>query len=239
LADSAQWAQEALVCLSDLAQLDMVALESATGSLDIRAWLDLSAARRSNVLRAWLKLRLGSAASASLVSRLMRELRPAGVAHWPLDSGELRLYRGVLSHRMEHKPQSSSCTRFETTIAVQRIGKFPLPGWGGCLQVERAKGGGVHLAWLGQLELKSRQGAEQFQGSLSRPPRSLKKQYQAAGIPAWEREGPLFYSGGQLIFVPGLGIDARVLALPGQPQVSLRWSPSQVTELKSACNSGS
>jgi tRNA(Ile)-lysidine synthase len=30
-----------------------------------------------------------------------------------------------------------------------------------------------------------------------------------------------------LVFVPGLGIDARVIALPGQPQVALRWEPDQ------------
>ena len=46
---------------------------------------------------------------------------------------------------------------------------------------------------------------------------------QAADVPAWERDGPLIYSGGQLVFVPGLGIDARVQALPGQPQLGLRW----------------
>jgi tRNA(Ile)-lysidine synthase len=232
LADSAQWAQEAVACLTELAQQDMPSLQLASESLDVRAWLALSAARRSNVLRAWLKLRLGSAASASLVARLMHELRPVGSAHWPLENGELRLYRGVLSHRMQLKAHSLPLAECETTLAVHRIGKFPLPGWGGCLQVERVKEGGVHLAWLGQLELKTRQGAEQFQMSLARPPRSLKKQYQAAGVPAWDRGGPLFYSGGQLVFVPGLGIDARVLALTGQPQVSLRWSSAGATELK-------
>jgi tRNA(Ile)-lysidine synthase len=82
------------------------------------------------------------------------------------------------------------------------------------------------LAWLGQLELKPRSGGERFQAGIGRPPRSLKKQYQAAAVPAWEREGPLVYSGGQLVFVPGLGIDARVIALPGQEQVALRWLPA-------------
>ena len=62
--------------------------------------------------------------------------------------------------------------------------------------------------------------------AVGRPARSLKKQYQAADVPAWERDGPLVYSGGQLVFVPGLGIDARALALPGQPQLGLRWQRS-------------
>ncbi|HEX3138743.1 MAG TPA: TilS substrate C-terminal domain-containing protein, partial [Rhizobacter sp.] len=64
---------------------------------------------------------------------------------------------------------------------------------------------------------------EQFQAGIGRPARSLKKQFQAAEVPAWERNGPLLYSGGQLVFGPGLGLDARVLALPGQPQMGLHW----------------
>lgn len=42
-------------------------------------------------------------------------------------------------------------------------------------------------------------------------------------MPAWERDGPLLYSGGQLVFVPGLGLDARVIGLPGQALLKLRW----------------
>jgi tRNA(Ile)-lysidine synthase len=88
------------------------------------------------------------------------------------------------------------------------------------------KEGGVPLAWLAQAELRARSGGEQFQAGLGRPARSLKKQFQAAELPAWERSGPLVYSGGQLVFVPGLGIDARVIGLPGQPLVTLLWEPA-------------
>ena len=56
--------------------------------------------------------------------------------------------------------------------------------------------------------------------------RSLKKQYQALGVPAWARHGPLLLSGDALVFVPGLGIDARALAAPGEPQLALHWEPA-------------
>ena len=36
-------------------------------------------------------------------------------------------------------------------------------------------------------------------------------------MPAWERDGPLVYRGEQLLYVPGLGIDARALAAKGVP----------------------
>jgi tRNA(Ile)-lysidine synthase len=58
---------------------------------------------------------------------------------------------------------------------------------------------------------------------MGRPPRSLKKQYQAAGLPAWQREGPLVFSEGQLLFVPGLGLDARMIGAPGAGLARLHW----------------
>ena len=58
-----------------------------------------------------------------------------------------------------------------------------------------------------------------------RPPRSLKKQFQALGVPAWQRGGPLVFAGAQLLYVPGLGIDARALAAQGTPQWSMEWLP--------------
>jgi len=110
---------------------------------------------------------------------------------------------------------------------LRRAGAYRLPGWGGVLRVTRVRHGGVPLAWLAHLELRERSGGEQFQAGLGRPARSLKKQFQAADLPAWQRHGPLIYSGGQLVFVPGLGIDARVIGLPGQAQVVLAWEASQ------------
>jgi tRNA(Ile)-lysidine synthase len=93
------------------------------------------------------------------------------------------------------------------------------------MRVEHVREGGVPLAWLAHLELRKRSGGEQFQAGIGRPPRSLKKQFQDAGVPMWERAGPLVYSGGQLVFVPGLGLDSRVIGLPGQALAKLTWLP--------------
>lgn len=223
--DAAKRAQEASECLAELAQQDLVPLVSGLNGLKVQPWQALSVARRSNVLRTWLKLCLGVSAPASLVARLMSELRPTGTARWPLANGELRLYRGVLQQvGIDSRPEARPA--LEKTLTVDQVGDFPLPGWGGHFQVTLVKERGVPLARLGRLELKPRQGAEQFQAGVGRPARSLKKQYQAAGIPPWDRQGPLLYSAGQLVYVPGLGIDARVLALPGQPQLKLQWLPA-------------
>jgi tRNA(Ile)-lysidine synthase len=221
-ADAARWAHEAAVCAAELAAIDLAALVAGDGGLDVKAWRLLSSSRAANALRAWLRLRLGSAPPATLVARLVLELATVRSGRWPVEGGELRLYRGMLRH---DPPTESVASERETRLSVRKAGRHALPGWGGSLQVSRVKEGGVPLAWLARLELREREGGERFQAGIGRPPRSLKKQFQAAGLPAWSREGPLVYSGGQLVFVPGLGLDARVQALPGQPQVMLRWQP--------------
>ena len=221
LADAATWAGEATACLSELAALDLAQVASRAG-LNLKAWCGLSEARQTNALRAWLKAASGRIAPASLVQRLAHELPGSGSAQWELPGGVLRRHRGRLLFTAETPAVVSDVAR-ETSLSILRAGRFALLGWGGELVATRVKEGGVPLAWLAHLELRDREGGEQFQAGIGRPARSLKKQYQAANIPEWERNGPLVYSGGQLVFVPGLGIDARVLALPGQPQLSLHW----------------
>jgi len=221
-ADAARWAHEAALCAAELAAIDLAALVADDGALDVNAWRLLSPARGANALRAWLRAGLGGAPPATLAERLVRELGSVRGARWPVEGGELRLYRGLLRHQAS---RASVPVERESGLSVRKAGSYPLPGWGGSLQVSRVKEGGVPLAWLAHIDLREREGGERFQAGIGRPPRSLKKQFQAAALPAWSREGPLVYSGGQLVFVPGLGLDARVQALPGQPQVMLRWQP--------------
>jgi tRNA(Ile)-lysidine synthase len=224
LADAATWAQEAHAALVELAELDLARLGRGSG-IDVEGWLALSTARRSNVLRHWVRLRHGAGAPTSLVARLLDELPARTGASWPLGHDDvLREYRGVLD--LAHlPPHSNEGPPRELGLEVRRSGSYDLPGWHGALRVQRVREGGVPLAWLARLELRPREGGEQFQAGIGRPPRSLKKQYQDAGVPSWQRDGPLVYSGGQLVFVPGLGLDARILGLPGQALATLTWVP--------------
>ncbi len=222
LAASADWAQQASALLDEIAVLDLAQIAPGH-DLVVNDWLTLTTARRGNALRAWLRTTLGAPAPASLIVRLLDELPAPRAARWPVDGGVLRAYRGRLSFAPAVAAAVDAAR--ETTLSVRRAGRYPLPGWQGALQVRRVDEGGVPMAWLGQLELRPRVGGEQFQAGPGRPPRSLKKQYQAAGIAEPERGGPVVYSGSQLVFVPGLGIDARVVGLPGQPLAALRWVP--------------
>jgi tRNA(Ile)-lysidine synthase len=226
LAASATWAREAQSCADALAEIDLAGCADARG-IDIALWSQLSPNRRSNALRAWLKAQMGRPATAASVERLLVELPASRApARWNLDAFALRRYRGrlVCSNTSDCPPAMKS-TR-ATTLSVTRAGVYELPDWGGALHVRRVSQGGIAMSSLTHLRLVERCSGEQFQLAGNRPPRSLKKQYQALGIPDWERGGPLLYGGEQLLFVPGLGIDARVRAGKGVIQASIDWTPS-------------
>ncbi|MGP8438534.1 tRNA lysidine(34) synthetase TilS [Paraburkholderia fungorum] len=66
------------------------------------------------------------------------------------------------------------------------------------------------------LSARSRVGGERMRTSAApaAPSRTLKNLFQERGIPAWKRDVPLLYVGGDLLFVPLLGLNRA--ALPAQ-----------------------
>jgi tRNA(Ile)-lysidine synthase len=93
--------------------------------------------------------------------------------------------------------------------------KLTLPALGGELRFRRVRGKGIDARWVeqGALQVKLRGGGERLQPDARRPRRTLKNLFQEAGVPAWERERlPLLYRGAELVWAPGLGVDARFAA---------------------------
>ncbi len=236
LGDAARWAAFATECLSELAEIDLQKTADSQG-LDLEKWLLLSPARRRNLLRAWLHQRAARPAPASLVNRLIEEL-PASVAtggasrggrHWDWGADRLLADRNKLVWVDKPQPaQSASQPVRQTQLAIRQVGSLRPAGWAGVLTVSAVQEGGVPLSRLAALELRPRLGSELFQAGPRRPPRSLKKQFQAVRLPAWQRDGPLLFDAGQeLIFVAGLGLDARVVVDHGDTLVSLSWQADE------------
>lgn len=219
LAKAASRAQEAASALAELAALDL-ALVAPASELDIARWSALSAARRANALRAWLHREAGRAPGA-LVDRLVHELLELRSARWLFEDRELQSHRGQL--RKVASMTLPAATRGVMQLSIGAPGVYRVPAWHGALRARPVMDGGLPLARLDALELRSRSGGERFQAGTARPARSLKKQYQAAGLAAWQRDGPLVYSRGALVFVPRLGVDARARASPGEAQLMLEW----------------
>lgn len=223
LAAAARHAQEASRLADEVAALDLPALLRSSGQLDVAAWRALPPARRMNALRAWLQQAMPFPLPFSLLQRLGAELPTARAARWPApERTELRLYRGLLS--LSEATGPASAAHEARVIDLHRPLAVDVPDWNGRFVSEPCEHGGTAPELLRRVAVVARQGGERFRLARHGMARSLKKQYQARAVPAWERDGPLlFTSAGQLLFVPGLGIDAALQAAPGQPQLAVRW----------------
>jgi tRNA(Ile)-lysidine synthase len=238
LAGAAAQARQAQRCLDEIATADLAATLRPQG-LALDAWTSLGPARRANALVAWLREATGRPPPATLVQRLAAQWPVTPAGRWPCPGGEVRSYRGVLQYmpfdRCAAAPAETPPARERALPPVKR-GRAQLPGWHGALVVEPVEQGGLSRERLAQLELRERRGGERFQSTAGGQPRSLRKQYQSAGIAAWLREGPLLYDAGHLVFAPGLGVDARAHARPGQDQVALRWVADSANAVAAAAH---
>ncbi len=237
---AATQAQQMQALAAEVAAADLpsvlVPQGSARPGLLLAAWQLLPAARRSNALRFWLRQVLEQGAPETLLQRLLHDLSPADAAatrsgaRWPGPGVELRLHQGVLAcfAVTTTRPDAESVRQPPLTMDLSQPGLWPVPGWAGSMEVLRVSTAGAPASVLQKACLRQRAGGERFATQVAATPRSLKKQYQSAGIAAWQRQGPLVWSTDQrLIYVPALGIDARCHPPAGQPQCSLRWVPDQ------------
>ena len=229
LAAVARRAAEARAVLDEVAAGDLDRL-GAGATLPLAPWRALSIARRTNALRAWLARATASPVPQSLVDRLLVETADDAPRRWPLDGGRvMRSWRGALAvvapARAGVTPVQASA-RPGAALSLLRCDRYAIDGWNGTLEVFATSERGVAPRRLAQIEARIRAGGEQFLLQPAGVARSLKKQFQALGVPAEGRDGPLLFDGqGALLFVPGLGVDARAWAADGAPQWGVRWWP--------------
>ena len=222
LAAVARRAGEARAVLDEVAADDLARI-GADDSLPLAAWRSLTLARRANALRAWLASVLAAPVPQTLIDRLLDETRDDATRRWPVDGGVLRSWRGHL-RMLASAPARVTPASVRGTVSLLRCDRYEIDGWNGALEVFATDERGIAPHRLAQVVARARAGGEQFQLQPGAIARSLKKQYQAQGIPADDRDGPLLFDGqGVLLFVPGLGVDARAWAPLGAPQWGLRW----------------
>jgi tRNA(Ile)-lysidine synthase len=178
--------------------------------------------RRAGLLREFLAAQGLRAPSERRLAEMLRQLsnpRPGARALLIHDGAALRLYRGRVSVAREAPPAELKPVRWrgEEILALTALG--------GELRFARARGG-IDPGKLdgARVTVRTRAGGERLRPDAKRPRRTLKNLFQEAGIPPWERERlPLLFCGEDLVWVPGLGVDAAYRAPAGKRGIVPIW----------------
>ncbi|MGE0876128.1 MAG: tRNA lysidine(34) synthetase TilS [Burkholderiales bacterium] len=162
---------------------------------------------REDLLRAFLAEQGLRAPSEAKLADMLRQIGSAradarvAIAH---DGATLRTWRGALRVTAQQEAPAFVPLRWRGES------RLALPALGGSLRFRRARGG-IDAARIPSegMAVGLRRGGERLRPDAKRPSRTLKNLFQEAGIPAWERERlPLLYCGRDLVWAPGLGVDA-------------------------------
>lgn len=219
MARSASHCAEAKIVMSELLQEKLMSVRgNVENTLSVSALNLLTPVLQKALLRAWME-EAGYKMPES--KKLNTVLANVLTARWDKQAcvtvGEVRIRRHrdlvylvpLISSRL-----NSYLWAFTEPLA--------LAGWGSLqasLQV-----GGVLSPLVRQLEVRFRQGGETLQ-LRGRGRQCLKKLWQVAGVPPWERERvPLFYVGEELAMVWGLGVAEGYEALAGEEGWSIARS---------------
>jgi len=220
-ARSARHLQEASELLDDLAQLDLdtVRVEAA---LDVERLRSLSAARRRNVLRRWLRdfgVRAPSSARLAGIDHDMLAAKHDRMPCTEVDGVQVRRHRRLLYCVPRLPPVPSEPIEWRTNA------ELPLPGGLGALELVPEMGVGLSAVRLPrQLHVMFRRGGEMLKAAGEKHRRSLKKRLQEANVlPWWRGRLPLIYANGRLVAVGDLWIDADFAARANEPSLRLVW----------------
>lgn len=182
----------------------------------------------NRMLRVFLKDRGLRAPSETKLAEMLRQItqakrdRRVRIAH---DGVELRLYRDRVVVKRPEKPVAFVPVRWSGEK------RLALPELGGELFFKRVRGKGIDRAKMhgGVLTVRLRSGGERLQPDAKRPRRTLKNLFQEAGVPPWERERlPLLFCGSDLVWAPGLGVDARYQAASSSRGILPAWKNRDV-----------
>jgi tRNA(Ile)-lysidine synthase len=177
----------------------------------------------NRLLRSFLKGHGLRAPSETKLAEMLRQIAQAkrgGKVRFAHDGKELRMYRDKVV--VQSPPTSAPFDPVRWT--GQR--KLALPQLGGELTFRMTRGTGIDRSRMesSEITVRLRSGGEKLQLDPQRPRRTLKNLFQEAGVPPWERARlPLLFCGTELVWAPGLGVDARYRARRGAPGILPRW----------------
>ncbi|MCL4315375.1 MAG: tRNA lysidine(34) synthetase TilS [Gammaproteobacteria bacterium] len=222
LARSARHQAEAADLMDALAELDLSQAQGAhKNTLSVSRLNALSGARRRNLLRYWIKGLDLPLPDSRHVQRIVCDVLGARAdatpcVHWR--GAEVRRYRDQL-HAMPPLPAHDA----DRVIPWDMKQPLILPAGLGTLSCIPDTGAGIKAAAMATVRF--RRGGERCKPVHRRETHELKKLFQEAGIPPWQRARiPLVYIDSQLAAVGGLWVCEPFQAGTGEPGLRISLS---------------
>lgn len=226
IARSARHCAEADCLLEELAATDLRSCTAtADNALQLGALGALTPEHQRNALRHWLHGCCGLLPSTAVLARIRQDLldsRPDASPCVRWAGYELHRYRDSL---FLTRPQPVPDPQRRLHWSLDR--PLELPGNGGILSVQCTPGHGLRMSVMaaGGVEIGYRRGGERCRPLGRQHHHALKKLFQEAGVPPWQRPHiPLIFVDNTLAAVAGYWVCAPFAARAGEPGLSIEWS---------------
>lgn len=208
IARSAEHCAEALCHVNAFAEIHLSKLVSVANVLDCALLLDYESDQQLLLIRSWLQnigLRPPSQAVTKAILQQVVHARADAEPLLSIQGYEVRRYRNKL-YCIASRLSGYPC---ETTRVWPKSQQTILLANAYSLIAESASQGIKADLWRDKaIEVKSRQGGEKLRLPHRQGRHELKKLYQEAGIPPWERDmRPIVYLDGKIAAVAGLWVD--------------------------------
>ncbi len=211
--------------LDELAALDQKNGVIA-GKLQAEYLSKLSFPRAKNLFRYILTQQGVTLPSTVKLDDILRQLKLSSndsKLHIHFGNYEVRCYRGAISILPRSiLPDQTFLSQWhgEETLVFKQLN--------GLMTFSYKKNLGINLQKLTEnpVSLRLRVGGERFSPDCKRPRRKLKSLLQEASVPPWERARlPLLFSGDNLVWVPGIGVDCAFQITQGELGLTPIWQP--------------
>jgi len=202
---AAQQQAENKLLLDELAYEDLEKIDSANNSLSVDSLKKLSEARCRNVLRHWIKGLGFDVAPRRVMQQILLQIFHAKEDAMP----DIR-WSNLVVHRFKNRLYILINVEHDATQTFQWHGRdvLKIDSLGMQLTMQQTSTVGLKEDVLSQeLQVRFRQSGEKIQPAGRSGRHSLKKLFQEASVPPWERSKiPLIYLNNELIAVTGYWI---------------------------------